>query len=383
MNYSSRAHIFQSYLLFTCIFALGHLAPLPKELRSNNLLRYNYDYDETWEYDPEAAFMYYHFDQMDGFASKSNDADDYPVEIDNFFTCVENGYYIHSDLVCDGFNDCPSGSDETQQLCPKKIFSPPVEETTTTTSTTTETTTTTTVASDDYDYEHCSPDEFACPSLPGLCLSRASLCDGVDDCPGGEDERHDSCSDHGVLEAKGATKTTVDIIHPQLTILHPEFDIIHPEFDVIETGADTLASTSKLKFATSSDAGIDHGGNTRMAKSGRQHRNDGMVRNSKAPSPYKLLYRIFEQSPLKKKLKVLNRLQRLALQSDEMRDDVIDLSELHSSAERSQQTKQFQTLLKRLSRNAVDLMNIKDLNINISIDIDDHLDNILTKTPST
>lgn len=195
----------------------------------------------------------------------------------------------------------------------------------------------------------------------------------------------------GVLEAKGSRTTTVDIVHPQLTILEPEFDIVHPEFDVRKTGgaADTLASTSVLKFATSGGRGKHSGGSTRMTKSSSgKHRNRVEKNDAKAPSPYKLLYRIFEQSPLKKKLKVLNRLQRLALQSDEMRQkDFLDLSELRGNS-KFQETKQFQTLLKRLSRNASKLMNIKDLNINISIDIDDNntdhsTDNVISATPST
>ena len=62
-----------------------------------------------------------------------------------------------------------------------------------TTTTTEQTITTTPVASDDYDYEPCVPDEFACPSLPGLCLSKSSMCDGVADCPDGEDEKVNNC----------------------------------------------------------------------------------------------------------------------------------------------------------------------------------------------
>merc|ERR1712136_192236 len=115
------------------------------------------------------------------------------------------------------------------------------------------TTTTTTLSSEDYDYEPCSPEEFACTSLPGLCLSKSSMCDGVADCPLGEDEKLENCK--GVLEYKGKQSTVDMIIHPELTILQPavQFEIVHPvaaddEFDIIGVGAgastDTLASTS-------------------------------------------------------------------------------------------------------------------------------------------
>ena len=167
----------------------------------------------------------------------------------------------------------------------------------------------------------------------------------------------------GVLEAKGK-QSTIDIIHPELTILKPavQFDIVHPatdEFDVIKVGggADTLASTSKLKFATSGGYQQQEG-NTRMTGAGKH--------SNKAPSPYKLLYRIFEQSPLKKKLKVLNRLQRLALQSNDATGLIFDSTDI-AADEKSQRRKQFQTLLKRLSKNASALMEIEDLNININI----------------
>ena len=110
--------------------------------------------------------------------------------------------------------------------------------------------------------------------------------------------------------SKTNTEPSFDTIHQEVNVLHPEVNIIHPEFDVLVPSAEKQASSSKLKFATSGN------GNTRIASNGRTQ--EARKSKGKSTSPYKLLYKIFERSPLKKKLKVLNHLQRLALQSDEM-----------------------------------------------------------------
>uniref|UniRef100_A0A8C5KSR3 Low-density lipoprotein receptor-related protein 2 n=1 Tax=Jaculus jaculus TaxID=51337 RepID=A0A8C5KSR3_JACJA len=80
---------------------------------------------------------------------------DYQTCVGHQFTC-SNGQCIHQEWVCDGEGDCQDSGDEDG-------------------------------CESDQHHNTCYPREWVCPGS-GLCISISKVCDGVPDCPGGEDE---------------------------------------------------------------------------------------------------------------------------------------------------------------------------------------------------
>jgi hypothetical protein len=81
------------------------------------------------------------------------------------FEC-DNGECIHPGYLCNGFNDCDDGSDESSNICSgNQVLEP----------------------------SGCTSTQFECPN--GRCLSLRVLCNGLNDCGDNTDEAF--CGDRG------------------------------------------------------------------------------------------------------------------------------------------------------------------------------------------
>lgn len=88
---------------------------------------------------------------------------------DGQFRCAKEKKYIDPTWVCDGFNDCEDGSDESPDVCRKTTIAPAASGI----------------------FHGCKPDEFEC--LNGQCIPFSSTCDGNRDCADGTDEGTNCC----------------------------------------------------------------------------------------------------------------------------------------------------------------------------------------------
>jgi len=109
----------------------------------------------------------------------------------NQFKCKASGHCIFSDYRCDGDKDCIDGSDESDcksEPTAQSLSQAPDTATNNTKSTKKLTTTTTTIAP-------CLTHQFKCEKS-GKCVHKSWTCDGDADCPDGEDESKETCSEN-------------------------------------------------------------------------------------------------------------------------------------------------------------------------------------------